>query len=879
MSVWSRIANVFRGERVSREIDEELSSHIDEAVAAGRDPSEARRALGSSLQLLDETRDRRVVAWLDSLRADTVFGWRQIRRKKIASAAAVLSLGLAIGSCTSAFRLIDALLLRPLPVAHPEQLYGAGRQGVDFDGAVRSTESWAYPAFALMRAAVKQDAELIAVSDVLPTDVTFGGDEETERPNVQYVSGQMFGNFGLKPAAGRLLNAGDDAKPGSSAYAVVSYDYWVRRLGRDAEVVGRTFRMGSRVYEVVGVAPKGFTGTETGAFVDVFVPVTMNASALRDDTTFVRVLARVYPGVNPESVRARMDSTSRAFEQERAKSFQGMTPAAIAMMLAVKTILTPAAAGASDLQKEYRTALIAVGVLVALVLLIACANVANLMAAQAASRTREMALRVSIGAGRGRLVQLVLVESGWLAAIAGGLGAWFAWWSAPLVAGMINPPDTPIRLVLPADWRVVAFGLGLTVAVMLLFGLVPALRASAVRPAGALRGNDERGARQGPLNALIATQVAFCFLVLFVAGLFARTFQQLSSRPLGFEPDRVLLLETVTRHAEAPVYWDQAAERLRAAPGVESVALSGWPTLGAGGWNGFVSVDGAPPLPSWGYFFSVSPRWRETMKMRLVAGRDLRENETTPGTALVNETFVKTFFQGRNPLGRTFAKGNLTFTVAGVVGDAPYKSVKEPILPVAYVPLHALDSKGGLAPLKGATFVVKTRSTNPLSMAATLRRAVAQARVGFRVSNVHSQAELVAAQTVRERLIATLALFFAGVALALAAIGLYGVLDYSVLQRRKEIGIRIAIGAKAGDIAWRVTARVFGMVAAGTVVGIGMGMVSVRYIEALLYEVKPGDPAMLAVPIGVILGATVLAAAPAVLRALRIDPVQMLRSE
>ncbi|HUE03906.1 MAG TPA: FtsX-like permease family protein, partial [Bryobacteraceae bacterium] len=561
---------------------------------------------------------------------------------------------------------------------------------------------------------------------------------------------------------------------------------------------------------------------------------------------------------------------SRAFEEERSKGFTNMSRESIEKFLDLKVVLEPAAAGASGLQEDYRMALAAMGVLVALVLLIACANVANLMTAQAAARAREMALRVSIGAGRARLVQLVLVESAWLAFLSAALGAWLAWWSAPFVVSRINPPDNPARLSLPNDWRVLAFGVALTLAVTLLFGLAPAIRASKVNPANALRGGASSPHSRGRLmHALIAVQVAFCFLVLFVAGLFAATFDHLSHRPMGFSAERVLTLDAVAQRAEPPVFWDQTAEHLRQMPGVESVALAGWPLLAGESWNGFVSVNGAPPGPILAYFMRVSPGWVDTMKIQLLDGRDFRPTDAMPGAALVNETFVKQFFSGASPIGVPIAKGKLAFQVVGVVRDAPYRSIHEAILPVVYVPFQSND------PTRTATFVVRTASANPLALASILRREVTRARI----SNVRSQAELVQAQTVRERLMAMLGLFFAAVALLLAGIGLYGVLDYSVLQRRREIGIRMAVGAQAGDIARRVTADVFRMVLAGALAGVALGVVSVRYIEGLLYQVKPMEPAVLAMPALVILAAALLASLPAVFHAVRIDPVTMLRSE
>ena len=351
MSFWSRIANVLRGDRLSREIDEELQAHIEEAIAQGRDSAEARRAFGSALRLREESRDVRLVAWLESLRSDAVFGWRQLMKRKVTSAAAILSLALGIGACTSAFRLIDALLLRPLPVSEPEQLYALARQGIDFDGKVRTGDGWAYPAFRLMRAAVKDQAELMAISYSDRTDLTYGSDAEMEKAYRQYVSGWMFNSFGLRPAVGRLLNENDDLAPGAHPYAVLSYDYWTSRFGGDPKVIGRTFRIGNDLYEIVGVGPERFTGTEPGTVIDIFIPTMMHPAVQVPDYTWMRTLARVKPGVAMEPLRAKLDATSRAFEEERSKGFGGMSKQQIDEFLSLKLFLESAATGVSDLQK------------------------------------------------------------------------------------------------------------------------------------------------------------------------------------------------------------------------------------------------------------------------------------------------------------------------------------------------------------------------------------------------------------------------------------------------------------------------------------------------------------------------------------------------
>jgi predicted permease len=884
MSLWSRIANVFRGDGPSREIDEELESHIAEAIEQGRDPAAARRAFGSPLRHREESRDLRMIAWLDSLRADAVFGWRQLTKRKVTSAAAILSLALGIGACTSAFRLIDALLLRPLPITDPQRLYDLSRQEIGWDGKPGTFDGWAYPAFRQMRAAVKDKAELIAISYADRTDLTYRSDLEMEKAYVQYVSGWMFGSFGLRPSLGRLFTENDDLEPGAHPYAVVSHDYWTRRFGQDPRIVGRTFRMGGRVYEIVGVAEGPFTGTEPGTMIDIFLPAMMNPAVSRSDSTWHRTLALLKPGVAAEPIRKKLNAISLAFERERAKGFTNMSKQSIENYLHQTVMLEPASSGVSDMQESNRRSLAALGVLVGLVLLIACANVANLMTAQAAARAREMALRVSIGAGRWRLVQLVLVESVMLALLAAAIGGIFAGWWAPFVVSIINPPDNPARLFLPADWRVLGFGLGLTIGVTILFGLTPALRSSRVQPVSALKGGEDPHSRRRVMHALIALQVAFCFLVLFVAGLFASTFQRLAHQSVGFSAERLLTLETVTPRAQPPAFWDQVAQHLRTAPGVEMVALAGWPLLSGQGWNDSVSMNGGPPSDDLVYFLNVSPGWVDAMKIPWIGGRDFRASDTYPGVAIVNETFAKRYFPGDNPIGRTFDQtedegAHIRLQIVGLVRDARYRGMREPIPPVAYVPFQAIDNQGAGRPIRRGTFIVRTSSSNPLALAASLRQEVARARPGFRVSNIRTQMEINQSLTVRERLLAMLAVFFAAVALVLAGVGLYGVLDYSVLQRRREIGIRLAIGAQPAHIARRVTGEVFAMVLIGAAAGLGLGIVSVRYIEALLYQVKPTELGVLALPAVTILAAAFLAALPAVIRAVRIDPVAMLRAE
>lgn len=802
----------------------------------------------------------RIVAWFDSLRADAVFGWRQLNKRRVTSAAAILSLALAIGSCTSAFRIVNALFLRPLPIANPERLYELTRAG--------STAGWTYTAFRQMRPTVKDTAELIPVSSA-PIDVTYHGDAEAEKANVSFVAGWMFPDFGLRPALGRLLSASDDLKSGTSPVAVLSYDYWTRRFARDPGVIGSTVRMGpdwrigqtAKAFDIIGVAPEGFTGTEPGTVTAIFVPATMQAMVDVPYAGIYQMFVLLKPGVAIGPVRDRLLAALRLAEPSKA-------PRAL--------VTEPAAAGSSGLRNAYTHALAALGVLVGLVLLIACANVANLMTAQAAARATEMALRIAIGAGRRRLVQLLLVESTMLALLAAAFGVLFASWSAPLVVARINPPDNPARLFLSADWRVVAFGFGLTLGVILLFGLAPALRASRLQPFGALRSGVTR---LRWMHSLISVQAGFCFLVLFVAGLFVATFDHLSHLPTGISTSGLLNLNIITLKPNEPAaLWEETTEHLRKVPGVESAAFADWPVLDGYAYKTTgVSINGLPPNDVTAWTMNISPGWAGVMGIPLLAGRELRPTDP-PGEVIVNEEFAKAFFDGENPVGKTF-RGTLgsmagrRFEIVGLVRNARYRYLRQAMLPVVYTAFH--DGKGLL---QGGTFVVRTRAKDPLALASLLRAEIPRDQPAFRVTSIQTQQALINAQTIRERLLAMLALFFATVALLLAAVGLYGVLDYSVFQRRVEIGIRMAVGAQAGDIARRVTVDVFSMVLLGAIAGLSLGMISARYIGTLLYEVKPTGISALAVPSLALSAAALLAAMPPVIRAIRVDPVKVLRS-
>jgi len=880
MSLWSRMRNAFTGDRLNRELTEEYESHIAEAIASGRDPEEARRAFGPLLRHREASRQSRVLGWLESLRMDLLFGCRQLKRNKVTSAAAILSLGLAMGSCVGAFRLIDALLWRPLPIAHPERLHALWYSVFDFDGKLREFHSWADADFLNIQRAMRGRADLVAVSSVRPTDLTYSSDEAMEKANVQYVSGSLFGLFGLQPAAGRLLSDSDDHLPAGSPSAVLSYSYWTHRFGRDPKAVGTSIRIGNQLVSIVGVVDKPFTGTETGMPTDVFVPVTLSGEeGTNPNMSWLRTMILVDPGTPLAPIEQQIETLHHNFDRDRAKGLPDIPKAMLDLQMKTKVFMRPASAGYSELQTQYRRALGAVGILVILVLFIACVNVANLMTAQAAARAQEMALRVSIGAGRLRPVQLVLAESVLLAISSAFVGGAFAWWSAPFVMSRIRTAGTPVQLVLPADWRVAFFTAALVVAVMLLFGLLPALRASSVRPVSALKGGDDPHARKRLMHGMIAAQVAFCFLIVFFAGIFVTSFQRLSNRPLGFDPGHVVLAETISAKPLPDPVWYAISQSLRSVPGVENEALCGRALLEGGSWSQFISIHGAAISATPTHIVTPAPGWLQTMKIDLLRGRDLQSSDLRPGAALVNETFAKTFFPAQDALGQYYETGGGHYRIVGIVRDVAYQSLRESALPIAFIPFRG-ETQGKPDEDDGGVFTFRIRADVSVEAIAPInRKAVAQAHAGFRVGNLRTQQELIDAQTVRERLLAMLAFFFAGVALLLAGIGLFGVLNYTVLQRRREIGIRIAVGARRAGIAGLVARPIFSMIVLGAAIGLTTGIFAAHSIETLFYATKATDAGILTLPAAAILSVAVLAVIPAIRRAVRTDPAEILRAE
>jgi predicted permease len=550
-----RLLGTLRPRRSDADLQEELRLHMElaaeDAQRRGEPVRAARLHTGTAAHAMDGLRDQRGWPWLQSVFADVLFACRQLNKHRTATAAAILSLGLAIGATTAAFRLLEAVFWRSLPIDQPGRFFVLGWNTTTSQGEPDYRDDFDYPTFRRYRDAVSARADVMVVGTASREEIVI--DDEVERASRQYLSGNVFPASGLRPATGRLLQPSDDVEPCGRDVAVISYDYWTRRFGRDPGVVGRTFRWGRSTIEIVGVSPRGFTGTEPGRLTDFFVPATLNEEALNSPGwSWFRIWVRPSDGSSPEHVRQVLQIQVRRDREETVKALgAASTGPRITALLNEQILLAPAGSGVSGLQRTFRRPMFILAALVILVLLIACANVANLLIARAISRAREMALRLAIGAGRWRLIQLVLVESAVLAVCASLAGAVFAWWAAPFVVSLLALQE-PVQLVLDVNWRVLGFASALTVAVTMVFGLAPALRASSVSPLGALTGHDDPQRHRRVVRSLIAAQIAFCLFVVFIAGLFASTLRNLSTRPLGFDAERLLLLEVNLSGTSSP---------------------------------------------------------------------------------------------------------------------------------------------------------------------------------------------------------------------------------------------------------------------------------------------------------------------------------------
>ena len=817
---------------------------------------------------------------------------RSLRSTPVVSLVAVLSLALGIGANTAIFSLVNSLLLRTLPVAEPGRLVVVNEANTAFGGS-----SWTYAIWDNIRQ--RSQAFDGAIAWASPRfNLAQGGEQKPV--DGMYVSGQYFTALGVPALVGRTITEDDDTRGGGKdgAVAVISYAFWQRQFGGAADAVGQTLVIERVPFTVVGITPPEFFGSEIGRAFDVAIPLGTEplirgkeSNLDRRSSWWLTVMLRLKPGQSIESATAALRGIQAQIREGAMP--QDWLPRLQAGFLKEPFALAPAATGTSSLRVRYQRPLLTILVVVALVLLVACANIANLLLARATARRHELSVRLALGAPRWRLARQLLLESLVLSIAGAMLGLVFAAWGSRALVAQLSTQVNRVVLDLPLDWRVMGFTMAVSVATALLFGTAPAFRAARVDPIDALKehGRSAGGdSRVSASSALVIAQVALSLVLVVAAGLFVRSFTGLTNVRLGFDRDQILVvnvnaLRSRVDPGERMALFQRLTDAVAGLPGVVRAAGSVVTPVSNNTWGFNVSVPGAPELNERDrnvLMNMVTPGWFATYGTRLIAGRDIdaRDTATAPHVALVNEAFVRRFFPGRNAVGGTieYPSGTSQHTppslVVGVVEDAVYRNLREPIRPTLYQPLAQYDATR--FPLASASISVRAAAGSPL----LLSRSVASALTSMDrdlAFTFRPLADQINASLIQERMVAMLSGFFGALALLLAALGLYGVTSYAVSRRRAEIGIRMALGAAPSGVVRLVLTRVTALVAIGVAVGAGVSVWASKFVATLLFGLEPRDPATL------VSAAVVLAAIGAIAgwlpayRASRIDPAQVLR--
>lgn len=898
-----RWRNVFRSRRLNREIDDELEFHlaetVDSLVARGVPEREALRTararLGNYSLQKEKTRDMNISAWLDAARADVMYGVRQWKLSPGFAAIAILSLALGIGANSAMFQLVNAIRLKMLPVQNPRELVaidfekGSSRQGWWSSRSANLT----YGQWEQIRAQQQAFTDVMAWS-AARFNLAQGG--EPRFVEGLYVSGDFFRGLGVRALLGRTFTARDDGAA-CNVGAVVSYAFWQKEFGGDAGALGRDLRLDGHPVPVIGVTPPQFFGVEVGNRYDVAIPLCADR-VLADDhigripgrsAWWLSMMGRLKPGWTAKRATAHLHVLSPGIM--RATLPPEYKPDQAKRFLANKLGATEAGTGVSHLRQQYERPLWLLMATTGLVLLIACANLANLLLARATVREQEIAVRLAIGASRWRLVRQLLVES-LLLAVGGALvGAGLAVVLSRGLIAFISTPDNPIFIEVDADWRVLLFTAALAVLTCVLFGLLPALRATYLSPSSAMRaggrsvtaGRDRFSVRR----ALVATQVALSLVLLVGALLFVRSLRNLMTADAGFRPEGVLTANIDFSRAQYPkerrmaVYRD-LSERLSAIPGVLSVAQTGFTPVNNGGWDQEVGPDGTRAAESRNvaFFNRAAPGYFRTMGTRLLAGRefDSRDTLSAPKVAIVSEMFAKKFFKGANPVGHTFhleagaGQAEPLFQIVGLVANTKYYTLREDFQPVAFFPI-AQDE----APGPSATFVIRTAGPPSQLIGSAVAAVTAMSpSIGIqcRAFSVQLQDSLQ-----RERLMATLSGGFGFLAGLLATLGLYGVIAYMVAQRRSEIGVRIALGADRASVIRLVLREALLLLGIGLAAGVVLALWAGRAAGALLFGLAPHDAVSFGAASALLTTVALMASYVPARRAAGIDPIASLRNE
>jgi predicted permease len=907
--LYIRFRSLFRRTAVDDELDDELRFHLEmqtaKYVQAGLPREKARRQarleFGGLDQVRGECQEARGVTFAETIAQDVRFGLRMLRKSPAFTGAVIATLALGIGANTAIFSLVNAVLLRSMPVRNPDELvvlqweahtwpnhvgtssYGDCRHEETANG--HSDCSLSYPMFKYI--AGRKDLFSNAMAFAGPSQMDLSGNGPASVAQGELVSGGYFETLGVGAALGRTLQP-EDEKPGAAPVAVLDYGYWQRAFGGSVDVVGRTIRLNTVVVTIVGVADPGFTNLTPGKTVELWVPLTeIGPLGLRwggsgsESGWWLAVVGRLQPGVS----RMQAEAAANAwFVNEVMHGGQPLWQKRDDPRLE----LLPAEKGLVGVRSQFGEPLILLMAAVGIVLLIACANVAGLMLARGAAREKEMAVRLAVGAGRGRVMRQLLTESLLLSFVGAALGVLLAYVGATGLAAFLSENAySPLRIELHPNAPVLFFTLGMALLTGIGFGLAPAFRGARANVATELKGSSStntaarngNGRRFGLGSGLVVLQVALSMVVLTGAGLLLRTLDKLHSIDPGFDTRNVLLFSIEPELAgykgeRIPQLYANLQSRLAALPGVANASYSSGALLDGGLWRQGVHIQGQSGKSTvQAQMLAVGPNFFATMKIPLLAGRMLNEADmdTTQRAALVNQAFVRKFLDGRNPIGLQFGGTDAKdspWEIVGVVGDTKYATLRAAEAPTAYVPLRE----------GGATFALRTTMAAATLMPA-VRDAVNKTDNNLPVFQMRTQGETIDRQLFSERLVARLFGLFGGMGLVLACIGLYGLLSYEVTLRTREIGIRTALGAQRWDVWLLVLRQGVLLVVLGGAAGVGISLAVTRLLDSLLYNVQATDLTTFFWVTALLVAVGVIACLLPARRATLVDPMVALRCE
>jgi putative ABC transport system permease protein len=900
MALLSRLLNHLRSNRLSRDIEREMRFHLDERadelIAAGMRPAdaryEARRRFGNVAIESERTREGDIFVWLDELIRDLRYAVRSLRAAPAFTIVAILSLALGIGANTAIFSIINAVMLKSLPVSHPEELVMIGRTTRGKEASdLRLNPVFTNPLWEAIRDRQDMFQGAFAFGS---TRFNLAAGGEARRVRADWVSGGMFTTLGVRPSVGRTILAADDFR-GCPGVVVLGDAFWRTEYGGDVNVVGKTITLNGHTLPIVGVADARFLGVNVGYPPQLYVPLCAETifegpKALdRRSAWYLFIIARPKASVTPDQIRARFATLGSAIIEA---TIPPDWPAdAIERYRRSVFVADPAATGFSGLRTEYSTALYMLMAIVGLVLAVACANVANLLLARGTARQHELAVRLALGAGRGRLVRQLITESLVLSAVGAALGSALAMWGSKLLVGLMSSAGQPVGLDLSADPTVMFFTMAVAIATALLFGLVPALRAGRTDPQTALkaqgRGFAEGHSRFRAGKALVAGQIALALVLVTGAGLLITSWWKLASLDPGFRRSGILLVRADMHELHIPedqrvASFARILDRMRAVPGVRSASVSVLTPVGSMNWNELLRADGFAPKSdddALAWANAVSDGFFATMGIPIASGRDFdtRDAATSTRVAVVSEAMARRFFGTPAAVGKHFEMQQGSgwsgpVEIVGVVGNTKYRTLRDSAEPIVYFPQAQQEAKS-----ESRVFQLRIDGS-PLAVASSVRAIIGEtsSRISFDVTTIDKQ---LAESMVLSRVTGVLSGFFGALALLLAAIGLYGVMAYSVARRRTEIGVRIALGAASGRVVRLVLGEVGRIVIAGVIIGVVLSLGATRLVHSFLYGLKPTDPVVLGVAAMTLCAVGVVAALLPAWRAARMDPVAALREE